>query len=70
MKSDYPYKLSFPSDDAVDCGIPLEERNCLADVGEVGRDAEVFLQDDHVLGQLSDRYGKVTFENELIHNYS
>ena len=47
--------LVVPSADAVHGGIPLEERDGLAEVGEeVGRDVEVLLQDDHVLGRRVD----------------
>ena len=49
VKSSDP-NLVVPSADAVHCGIPLEEVDGLAEVGEeVGRDVEVLLQDDHVL---------------------
>ena len=51
--------LVVPSADAVDGGILLEEPDCLAEVGEeVGRDVEVLLQDDGVLGGRVDVEGR------------
>ena len=58
--------LVVPSADAVDGGVPLEEVDGLAEVGEeVGRDVEVLLQDDHILRRRVDveRRGQRSLDN-------